>query len=82
MGGQQVALDVGGDEVQRLARRRSVLPGQAPGDPGRQLRQFRRVAFDGDAGLLERREPGRLARLPVELGQGDQRDDPAPRRAQ
>jgi len=74
VGGEEIALDVGGDEVEGLARRRLVLALQTCGDPGRQLRDARCGALDGDASLGELDEPGGLLRLPVELGQRDQGD--------
>jgi hypothetical protein len=49
VGGEQVAFDMGGDEFQRGARRALLLARQALGDPLRQARRWRRVAFDGDA---------------------------------
>ena len=72
---QQVAFDVGGDEFKREARRALFLPRHAFGDPLRQACQGRRIAFDGDTRVRQRRDPGRFLRLPVELGQGDQRHD-------
>ncbi|KAF1858399.1 hypothetical protein Lal_00014910 [Lupinus albus] len=69
---QQIALDAVGDEVEALAVRALVLGRETHADPPRQLRAFHVRDLDVDRGLLQRRHPRRLGRLPVQLRQGDQ----------
>ena len=64
-----------GDEGQCVGGGPLLLAGQALGDPVGQTFAFGGVEFDGHAGFQEGGEPGGFAGRPVELGQGDQRDD-------
>ena len=77
MGGQQVAFDMRGDELQGGAFRFLLLARQAQGDPVGQFSQCGGIQFDHYTRLGKGGEPGRLARGPVELGQGDQRQHAA-----
>ncbi len=77
MRGQQVALDLVGDELQRAAARFArfhalVLQRQPLADPGRQPAAIDVVDLDRDAGALERLEPGGFRRGEVQPRQRDQ----------
>ena len=55
--GEQIALGGVGEKLQRLGRRALLLALEPRSDPARQVGAFQRMNFDGDAALLERREP-------------------------
>ena len=73
--GEQIALDMLGDEAQTVAVGALLLAAQAAGDPFGQFGERRRNQLDGGTGIGEVLEPDSLFLGPVEPWQGDQQDD-------
>ena len=68
----QIAFDFFGDEGERFGIGLLPLRFQARGQPLRQRGARHGLGFDGDAAAIQRLEPARLLRAPVDFGQVNQ----------